>query len=210
MLTLMEEILLVSLNEDKGNFSFTASTCIDYCLTGAILIELERLKRIRVDKKTLDVLDGRPLNNQWLDMALQLMESSKRHRSPEYWVGKLRSALKGLRKNLLEEMTDKTLLREEEVQTFFFFTSTRYPVRDVRARKDILDRIRRVLLLGEEPDHQTTKLSGLLYVGNILPSLVDKTDRKQAKKNAKELAKHDILISAVKKTIQAANIAASG
>ncbi|AFL99102.1 Golgi phosphoprotein 3-like protein (GPP34) [Desulfitobacterium dehalogenans ATCC 51507] len=203
MLTLMEEVLLISLNEEKGNFSFTASTCIDYCLTGAILMELEHLKRIRVDKKTVEVSDARPLNNRRLELALHQMDSSKRHRPPDYWISRLRSTLKGLRKGILEEMADKALLREEEQQTFIFFSSTRYPVRDERARKDILDRIHRVLLRREDPDRQTAKLIGLLYAGGILPYLVDKGDRKEAKKRAKEVTKDDILANAVKKAVQA-------
>ncbi|MEM5816540.1 MAG: GPP34 family phosphoprotein [Desulfitobacterium hafniense] len=202
MLTLMEEVLLISLNEEKGNFSFTASTFIDYCLTGAILMELEHLQRIRVSNKTVEVLDARPLNNQRLELALHQMDSSERHRPPEHWVAKLRSTLKGLRKSLLEEMADKALLREEEQQGFLFFTSTRYPVRDERARKDILDRIHRVLLRGENPDRKTAKLIGLLYASGILPYLVDKGERKEAKKRAKDITKDDILANAVKKAVQ--------
>ncbi|EHL08834.1 hypothetical protein HMPREF0322_00477 [Desulfitobacterium hafniense DP7] len=202
MLTLMEEVLLISLNEEKGNFSFTASTFIDYCLSGAILMELEHLQRIRVSNKTVEVLDARPLNNRRMELALQQMDSSERHRPPEHWVAKLRSTLKGLRKSLLEEMADKALLREEEQQGFLFFTSTRYPVRDERARKDILDRIHRVLLRGENPDRKTAKLIGLLYASEILPYLVDKGERKEAKKRAKDITKDDILANAVKKAVQ--------
>lgn len=203
MLTLMEEVLLISLNEEKGNFSFTASTYIDYCLTGAILMELEHLQRIRVGNKTVEVLDARPFNNRRLEPVLHQLDSSKRHRPPEYWISKLRSTLKGLRKSLLEEMADKALLREEEQQGFLFFTSTRYPVRDERARKDILDRVHRVLLRGESPDRKTAELIGLLYASGILPYLVDKGERKEAKKRAKEITKDNIVANAVKKAVQA-------
>lgn len=210
MLTLMEEVLLLCLNEEKGHFSFTASTVVDFCLTGAILMELEFLKRIRAEKKSLEVLDARTTKNSRLDLTLHQIDSSNRHRNPEYWVGKLRSTLKGLRKEVLEEMVDKALLREEEKQTFLFFTTTRYPVRDIRARKDILDRIHRVLLRGESPDVRTAKLIGLMFGSGMLSSLVDKEDRKEAKRRAKELTKEDILANAVKKTIQAQSAAASG
>lgn len=209
MLTLMEEVLLLSLNEDKGNFSFTASMVVDHCLAGAILMELELLKRIRVDKKTLEVLDARSTKKSRFDLILNQIDSSKRHRSPDYWVGKLRGTLKGLRKELLEEMVDKALVREEERQTVLFFTTTRYPVRDVRAKKDILDRIHRALLRGEDPDLRTAKLIGLMYASGILPYLVDKEDRKEAKKRAKDITQGDILTQAVKKAIQAQNAAAS-
>ncbi|MGI1659434.1 MAG: GOLPH3/VPS74 family protein [Desulfitobacterium sp.] len=206
MLSLMEEILLLSLNEDKGNFSFTASTVINYCLSGAILMELELHQRIAVDKKILSVLDSRSINNSRLDLALSRLHSSKRQRSPEHWVGKLSGSLKGLRKGLLEEMVDKALVREEEKQ-FFIFTTTRYPVRDTRTKKDIVERIHQALIRGEKPSQRTAKLIGLLYASGLLPYLFDKEDRKDAKRRAKELTKDDILANAVKKSIQLQNSA---
>lgn len=210
MLTLMEEVLLLALNEDKGNFSFTASSVVDSCLTGALLMELEFLKRIRAEKKTLEVLDAGPIKDSRLELAINQIDSSKRDHTPEYWVGKLRSSLKGLRKGLLEEMVDKNLLREEEHQTLIFFTTTRYPVRDIRVKKDILDRVHRALLRGENPDLRTAKLIGLLYGSGLLPYLVDKEDRKEVRKRAKEITKDDILANAVKKNIQAQYAASTG
>lgn len=202
MLSLMEEILLLSLKEEKGTFSFTASAGIDSCLTGAILMELELLKRIRVDKKTLEVIDRTSTKNPRLDTALKQVDSSKRVHPPHYWVSKLRSTMKRLRKELLEEMVDKALVREEEHQVLVFFTSTRYPLRDIRAKKDILDRLQKVLLRGETAKPRTEKLIGLVSACSLTPSLFDKEERKDASKKAKEITKEDVLAEAVKKAIQ--------
>lgn len=202
MLSLMEEILLLSLNQEKGTLTFTASAGIDYCLTGAILMELELLKRIRVNKKTLEVIDRTPTKNLRLDTALKQIDSSKRTHPPHYWVSKLRSTMKHLRKELLEGLVDKALLREEERQVFMFFNKTCYPIRDVRVKKDIQDRIQMVLLRGEIPPLRTLKLITLIQICNITDTLVDKEDRKDARKRAKELSKEDILAQSIKKVIQ--------
>jgi golgi phosphoprotein 3 len=208
MLTLMEEILLLALNDEKGTLSLASSTGIDYCLTGAILMELELLKRIRVEKKSLEVISRTPTNNPRFDNALKQIDSSKRIHPPHYWVSKLRSTIKGLRKELLEELVDKALLREEDHQYLLFFTTTRYPLRDPRTKKDILDRLQKVLLRGESPDPRTLKLIGLVNACSLTNKLVDKEDRKYARKKAKETSKEDILAEAVKKVIQASASAA--
>lgn len=209
MLSLMEEILLLSLKEEKGTFSITASAGIDSCLTGAILMELELLKRIRVDKKTLEVIDRTSTKNPRLDAALKLIDSSKRLQPPHHWVNKLRSTMKHLRKELLKELVDKALLREEEHQFLVFFTTTRHPLRDIRAKKDILDRLQKVLLRGEIPPPRTARLIGLIQACSLVRSLFDQEERKDAQKKAKEIAKEDVLAEAVKKAIQAQN-ASSG
>ncbi|NMA69307.1 MAG: GPP34 family phosphoprotein [Desulfitobacterium sp.] len=205
MLSLTEKVLLLTINEDKGTFSFTASMVIDYILTGALLMELELLKRTTADKKTLKVLNSSSTNNPRLDEVLRQLHSSKKVHSPDYWVRKLRRSMKNLRKEILEEMVDKALLREEEHQTLIFFTTYRYPVRDIRGKKDIMDLIYRTLMRDEKPDQATTKLISLLHVSGLLPHLFDKDERKEAKKNANKISKDDILANAVKKAIQASS-----
>lgn len=205
MLNLMEEILLLSLKEEKGSLYFTASTGIDLCLTGALLMELELMKRIKVDKKTLEVIDRSSTKNSRLDAALKQIDSSKRLHPPYYWVSKLRGSMRRLRKELLEELVDKGLLREEEHQFLVFFHTNRYPLRDIRAKKDLLDRVQKVLLRGEKPQVRTIKLVGLIHACSLIGSLFDKEERKEARKAAKEISKADVLSEAVKKAIQNQN-----
>lgn len=166
-------------------------------------MELELLKRIRVDKKALEVINRTPTKSLLLDTALKHIDSSKRLHPPHYWVSKLRSTSKHLRKELLEKLVDKAFLREEEHEFLLFFQTTRYPLRDIRAKKDLHDRLQKVLLRGEIPQARTAKLIGLIYVGSLTSSLFDKEERKNARKRAKEISKEDVLAEAVKKAIQA-------
>jgi len=203
MLSLMEEILLLSLKEEKGTLYLTVSTGIDSGITGALLMELEFLKRIKVNKKTLEVIDRHSTRNPRLDAALKQIDASKRLHPPHYWVSKLRSTMKHLRKELLEELVDKAFLREEEHEFLVFFHTTRYPLRDIRAKKDILDRLQKVLLRGEIPHPRTAKLIGLIQACSLIGPLFDKDERKEARNKAKEIAREDVLAEAVKKVIQA-------
>lgn len=205
MLSLMEEILLLSLKEEKGTLYFTASTGINSCITGALLMELELLKRIKVNKKTLEVIDRSSTRNPRLDAALRQIDSDKRLHPPHYWVSKLRSTMKHIRKELLEELVDKAFLREEEHEFLLFFHTTRYPLRDIRAKKDILDRVQKTLLRGEIPHPRTARLIGLIQSCSLIGPLFDKDERKDARKKAKEITKGDVLAEAIKKVIQAQN-----
>lgn len=45
MFNILEELLLLHAHEDKGTIPFYASTKIDVCLAGALLMELELLHR---------------------------------------------------------------------------------------------------------------------------------------------------------------------
>jgi hypothetical protein len=202
MLSLMEEILLLALKEEEGTLFLTATAGINNCLGGAILMELELHNRIKADKKTVQVIDRTPTRNTRLDTALKLIDSHSSLRPPEYWIPKLLKDLKPLRQALLKEMTEKALVREDEHQVLIFFTQNHYPLRDIRAKKDILDRLHKVLLRGELPNPRTEKLIGLVSACSLIYSLFDKEDRKEALKRAKELTAKDILTQAIKKASQ--------
>lgn len=203
MLSLMEELLLLAVNEEKGTILLTASSRIDYCLIGALLMELELQKRIKVNKKSLEVLNRTPTQNPRLDTALKQIDSSKRLKSPEYWIRKLRGTMKHLRKELLEELADKALVREENRQFLIFFNRTCYPLRDIRAKKDIQDRLQKILLRGEAPHPRTLKLLALVHTCNLVKTLVDKEERKEAGKLSKALSREDLIAQSIKKVIQA-------
>jgi hypothetical protein len=209
MLSLMEEILLLALKEEKGSLSMTASSQINYCLAGAILMELELHQRIKADKKTVQVIDRTPTRNPHLDAALKQIDSHGRLRTPDYWVTKLPRTLKTLRQEILTQMMEKALVREEEHQVFIFFTVNRYPLRDIRAKKDILDRLQKILLRGESAMPRTVKLIGLVSNCGLLYTLFDKEDRKHARKKAKEVTAEDVLSQAVKKALESQSAAST-
>jgi hypothetical protein len=198
----MEELLLLALKEEKGTLTFTASSRIKYCLAGAILMELELLKRIRVDKKTVEVIERTSTRNTHLDAALKLIDSHSRLRTPDYWITKLPGMLKPLCQEIMQEMTEKALVREEEHSVLIFFTQNRYPVRDLRTKKDILDHLQKVLLRGESPKPRIVKLIGLVSICGLIYPLFDKDDWKEARKRAKDITTKDILTQAVKRAIQ--------
>lgn len=202
MLSLMEELLLLALKEEKGTFTFTASSRINYCLAGAILMELELLKRIRVAKKTVEVIERASTRNTRLDAALKLIDSHSCLRAPDYWITKLPGMLKPLRQEIMQEMAEKALVREEEHSVLIFFTQNRYPVRDLRAKKDIFDHLQKVLLRGESPNPRTVKLIGLVSTCGLIYPLFNQDDWKEAHKRAKNVITKDILTQAVKRTIQ--------
>lgn len=205
MLDLLEELLVLAVHEEKGTLSFDVSSKIDYCLAGALLIELELSNHLKVDKKTLEVINRTPTGNPRLDTLLKLIDQSKKVRSLSYWITKTKGTFKHLRREYLEQLVDKGILREEERQILWIFPSTAYPLRDNPLKREIRDRIRLVVLRGETPNPQTARLITLVHACGLKNTIFDKEERQDARIKLKAFSKEDILVQAIIKTIQGAN-----
>lgn len=205
MVDLLEELLLLAVHEEKGTLSFAVTSKIDFCLSGALLIELELRNRVKVNKTALEVIDRTPTGNSRLDILLNLIDNSKRVRSPSYWVTKTKGTFKHLRREYLEQLVDQGFLREEECQTLWIFPSTAYPLRDNRPKREIRDRIRLVILREETSSPRTAQLIALVHACGLTNTLFEKEERNEARKRIKTLAKENILIQAIIKTIQGSN-----
>lgn len=208
MFNLLEELLLLSIHEEKGTIPFSAATKIDVCLAGALLMELELLHRIKSNRKVIEVIDRTPTGYPRLDSLLKLIDNSKRLRSPAHWITKAKGMFKHLRREYLEHLADRGFLREEERQIFVFFNSTVYPLRDDRPKKEIRDRIRLVILRGETSSPRTAHLIALVHACGIIPALFDKEERREARRKTKTMVKEDPIAQAIIQTIQGSNAAA--
>ncbi|AHF05953.1 GOLPH3/VPS74 family protein [Desulfitobacterium metallireducens] len=205
MLDLSEELLLLAVHEEKGSIPFDASNKIDFCLAGALLIELELMNRVKADKKTLQVINRTSTGNSRLDTLLNLIDHSKKVRSPSYWITKSKGTFKHLRHEYLEQLVNQGILREEERQIFWIFPSTAYPLRDTLLKREIRDRVRLVILREETPSPRTARLIALVHACGLTNTIFDKEERKDARKKVKALAKEDLLVQAIIKTIQGSN-----
>lgn len=209
MLDLLGELLVLAVHEDKGTLSFDVSSKIDYCLAGALLMELELSNHVKVDKKALEIINRTPTKNPRLDNLLKFIDQSKKVRSPNYWIRKAKGTFRHLRREYLEQLVDKGILREEERQILWFFPSIAYPLRDELLKREIRDRIRLVILRNETPNARTARLIALVQACGLTNTIFDKEERKGARKKLKAFAKEDILAQAIIKTIQGANASVS-
>ncbi|MHB1405166.1 MAG: GOLPH3/VPS74 family protein [Desulfitobacteriaceae bacterium] len=205
VLSLPEELLLLALNEEKGTFSWVASSKLPYVLAGSLLMELILRKRLAVEPKRLEVLDRTPTGLPLLDEILKSIDSSKKVRPADVWVGKIGRRIKPMKVELLEELVDKGILHSEEHLVFGIFPTTRYPLRDDRPKKTIISNVRSLILRREAPDPRQMMLIALVYTIGLTHVLFDKEERRDARKRVGEIAKPLPITQAINKAIQRAS-----
>jgi hypothetical protein len=101
-LLLAEELLLLSLDDEKGSDQTWSS--IDGGLAGALLLELTEAGALRLDDDKL-VPGASVPTDPLLAEALEVVRSSEKPRDAKHWVTKLPGQLKPLRRRLAERLS---------------------------------------------------------------------------------------------------------
>jgi hypothetical protein len=155
-LLLAEELLLLSLDDEKGS-DFTWSG-LDPGLAGALLIELTEMGALRVDGEGNLVAGGPRPGDALLAEALDVVTSSDRPRGAKHWVDRLPGKLKPLRRRIAERLVDRGILGEERREVLGMTMSHRYPERDSGPEQALRDRLMNALIGDGEPGPRDAEL----------------------------------------------------
>jgi Golgi phosphoprotein 3 len=207
MLTLAEELLLLAVDDEKGNVLSASSMGLDYGLSGAVLMELILRDKVRSEGKKLIVVDSGPTGDDILDEALTRIQQAKRPRNTESWVSKMTGVVKNLRGRLLDRLIENGILRKEEHRILWVIPSKRYPTDDASPENEIRLRIRSVVLGQEKSDARMTVLISLINACDLVSEVFTKEERKSAKKRIKEISEGEHLGKAVSETVAGIQVA---
>jgi golgi phosphoprotein 3 len=201
MLTIPEELLLLSLDDKKGKIVSGVSGFLIYGLTGGILLELSMHEKLLIEKKAVTVIDETATGDEILDEALALMWNSKKNKGPVYWVQKLNSKMKKLKERLLLRLVDNGNLRADEFKYLWILRYRRYPAVDLGDKTEIVNKLKNTVINQETPDSGTLALISLVKACGLIKTIFDKPDRKKAEKYIEEQVKKEPVGKAVSDTI---------
>jgi golgi phosphoprotein 3 len=161
-LTFTEEIALLALDDQTGNWLELPPDALNYGFAGAIIADLCFAGRVDTDAKALTVINPKPTGNELLDTWLQKISQFPKTLSVAGWLEEL--ALDGdkLREAAIQRLIGRGILRLEEKRVLWVFASRRYPTLDGHERMEVRSRMRQLILGDDLPDPWDATLIGLL------------------------------------------------
>ncbi|HZS94442.1 MAG TPA: GPP34 family phosphoprotein [Chloroflexota bacterium] len=190
MLDLAEELMLLALDAETGRIHDAARTAIAFGLSGAVLMDLALTGKISIDDGKVQAINSAATGDPVLDTALRQIENSPRPRKVEDWVKRLAMDRWGrsfLEDEILERLVSQGILRREEHRILRLIPTTRYPEQNRAPERDLMERLRAVLIDGDLPDTRLAALIGLLQACGLVGVLF--TKNKQAKDRAAAIAR---------------------
>ena len=207
MLSLYEELFLLSIDDAKGTIASHAHGILDYGLAGAVLAGLALEGKLTVIEDRLSLVDATPSGNAILDGAMEAIASSDRLRKATHWVNVL--AGKRLPKQVAHELVTKGVLRMEEKRIFWVIPYQAYPQQDASAKFCVKEQLRTMTLGGEKPDPHRLVLLSLLKACRLFSLVFTQDERRAASRKVDDLVKGELFGDSVAKALEEIETAAA-
>ena len=205
MLRFADELLLLLIDDRRGDLIPIPEWSLSCALAGALLMDLALEGRIDTDPHTLSLVDATPVGDDLLDAVLAEVAASDTSRPARFWVSHFAARGDDIRDRTLARLTAQGILEAEEGGGFAFLPSVsrtrRYPT-DQAAREDVQLRIMRALFSSDIPDPNDVVLIGLADACGVFERLLPPTERLLAQERIALLARMDLIGRAVTEIIQ--------
>ena len=201
MLRFAEEIMLLLLNDEDGEFVPVPGWSLQCAFAGAVLMDLALEHRIDTDVEKLVLVDPTPLGDDLLDPTLALIARETKTYDARHWVERIADNADGIREGALARLVDRGILRREDNRFLWVFRSRRYPIIDGKAEREVKLRIMEVLFGEQIPDPRDVVIICLVDACGILKEMLSDRELERASERIGQVTKLDLIGQAVSKAV---------
>jgi hypothetical protein len=201
MLTFVEEIVLLALDDKKGKFVDLPPLALDQALAGAALLELAFQNRIDTDLTHLTLVSDKATGDRMLDPILKEIVAAKDKKDAKYWVGVISADGEKIRDAALAKLVEKGVLKKEEKKFLWVIPGRRYPMIQEQEEQEVRARIRQVVVDGTVPSPRDVVIISLASACQLLRTVFSDADLLKYSPRIAEVAKMDLIGRAVSKSV---------
>ncbi|BBK38168.1 hypothetical protein STAQ_32460 [Allostella sp. ATCC 35155] len=202
MLTFVEEILLLMLDDQDGRLVDLPRSAMNGVIAGAVLMDLAMHDRIESDLQELRVVDKTPTGDPLLDGPLASLSTAKDGRNSSAWVEDLARDADDLREKALARLVTRGVLRKEEGRFLWVFHTRRYPIIDDREQREVKARLRELVLSNEIPDPRDVVLVCLVEAAGLWDLVLTESEQEKAADRIAQLRKMDLVGQAMTQVVR--------
>ena len=201
MLRFPEEIILLLLDDEGGNFVRVPEWSMQCALAGAVLMDLALENRIDTDPNQLILVDSTPVGDDLLDPTLARIAEATEAHDTRFWIQDTAQRAYQIRERVLERLVDHGILHVRDDSFLWVFQSRRYPVVDGKADREVKLRILEVLFSDEIPDPRDIVIVCLAEACGIFRELLSRRELEHATARIEQVRKLDLIGQAVSQAV---------
>jgi Golgi phosphoprotein 3 len=201
MLSFVEEIVLLSLDDTGGRLVDMALSAFTVVIAGAALMDLAIRNRIDTDLERLILTSPVPTGDDILDDALaKLAEPGGEIRISD-GIDRIAAAAEDYKARALGRLLAHRILREENGRFLWVFHTRRYPLSDDREPREVKARLRRILLTDEIPEPRDVVLICLIEACRLTGLVLTAEEAMEVAPRRKQLGKMDLIGQATARAV---------
>ena len=146
MLTMLEEVVLLAVDESSGGLRSTREFGTAYALVGAVFFDLALARKIDTGTEAIHILDRSPTGSATLDRVLAAMAQRGDLTSVRQWIDEIFHRRDDLEGEALHSLISLGLLRHEKSKRLWIIDVERFPMADNRPQQDVRLRLADAIL----------------------------------------------------------------
>lgn len=203
MLTLFEELLLLSIHETKGTYIRLSADRLKPGLVGAVIAELALQEKIHTsDNHRLKLMNDGQTNDAILDEMLGFLKGSEKERKFGYWINTLIQKTEKIVRRISENLVQKGIVTQDDDRLAWVIPSPLQTETKASTKYALIKRLRGIVLAQEEVELRDIVLLSLVRACGLLDLVFLRDERKFASQFIYELEINKALNYPVIQTIQ--------
>lgn len=205
-LGLIEEFLLLTLEDEGGEFDNVPDIHLNCGLAGAALMDLAVRGRIDSDLEAVWAVDTTPTGDATLDRVLARIAAEPARLDAGAWIGRLSHDAAAIREAALDALCAGGVLRREEHSFLWVMKARRYPVNEGRERPEAKRRILALLFNDELPDPYDIALIALADACCVFERILTPVTLASVRPRIAQLGRMDLIGGEIARTAQKVSV----
>jgi len=169
MLTMLEEVVLIAIDEKTGRLRSAREYGTAYALVGAVFFDLALARRIDTDTEEIHVINAEPTGNPILDRVLADMRARPEVKTVRGWIEAMFQSKIDFEGQALASLIERGILRHEKSKLLWIVDLERFPLINNHPQEHVKVRLTRAILGNEIPDTRDIMLVSLAEPCGLLP-----------------------------------------
>ena len=206
MLRFAEELMLLLLDNENGEFIQVPNRTMQYALAGAVLMDLALEYCIDTDLEQLILLDPTPVGDDLLDPTLADIAQETNVHDIGFWVERAKERADSIREKALARLSERGILEVDEggfvSLTLWVSRARRYPISEDKVKQEVMLRIMGVLFTDDIPEPRDVVLICLVDACKILARILSRSEYAEAEERIEQVRQMDLIGQSVSRAIQ--------
>ena len=206
-LTLVEEILLLLLDDEKGTLPPVPQLTLHFVLAGGILMELAINNRIDCDIDTLEIINNDPSGDPILDQYLEKICNEPEQKDVKFWINAIADDGAAIVDLGFKRLVERGVLGESEKRFLWVMKTRSYPMIDGTVEREVKLRIMNILYSDEIPDQRDVVIFCLMDACDMFRTLLGPVELSRMRPRITTVSKLDLIGQATTKLIREIQVA---
>ena len=190
-ITIVEKILLLLLDDEKGTLPPVPQLTLHFVLAGAVLMELAMRGKIDTDDENILVVDKSATGEEFLDSTLALIASNTEKREINFWINKIADDGAELTELGFNRLVEREVLEVNEKRYFWIVKTQTYPIVDNSAERRVKLRIMNILYGDVAPEQKDIVIICLMDACDMFRTILGPTELSKVRARIDEVAQLD-------------------